>query len=789
MKPYSDWFKVDLHIHTDYSKKTKQGDYEGTFDIAVLKRKLVDNEVKLFSLTDHNIINVGAYENYYDDYTVGDPLLLIGCEFDIEVVQNDGSSQTYHSLLIFNKNDKQSVNEISKKIEELFIGTPDFERKISLDNLLNSFNGEDFFFIPHAGSNKSIISPYRGNIPEAQRMILLMQSPLEKVKEQARQHYNLEFDRLKNLDFQDKEDVPYINFSDNHNCSKYPCTNKDGDDHNFYCIKGIPSYEALRFAFIDPTSRIKKLEDIIALSNSRKFIEKIKIESNPQIDDVEIEMSPNLNVIIGGRSSGKSLLFNVIGSKAGINKNNLEKYNFEGDTAEIKTSLDADYKKNVTFNNGEIIYINQGDIVNFFENDALIELAEESGKKNDYEKAFERFELFKQEFTDKITEFRKAYSELKDSNEGNFIMHSSDIERILDSSYIFKNNFSISDSSLLLEDAKKNIEDLKVKVDFFRNKSQITFSASDLVIIEEFEKLIELKIKELDTKKIIYTIQNKLLQNFNNIIKEKNATLNIKSRDKEQANERLENLKNNIAIAFSKSFHLNSISIEVENLQYEHQEIVQINDEVSIVLEIENEDNVKNLIFDGIKESKIEASLYDNMLMLVRGETSIKNYNDNSVESLRKKLGVQLDVILKKFDKPKDFLKYSAGESSKNNSPGYNSEKYIETVLKDGISDIVFIDQPEDNLGNKYIIDNLINLLRKIKFEKQIILVTHNPSIVVYGDAENIVLAENNNNKIKYTQMVLEDPSSQREICKVLDGGEYIFNMRSQKYNVKKLLN
>ena len=54
---------------------------------------------------------------------------------------------------------------------------------------------------------------------------------------------------------------------------------------------------------------------------------------------------------------------------------------------------------------------------------------------------------------------------------------------------------------------------------------------------------------------------------------------------------------------------------------------------------------------------------------------------------------------------------------------------------------------------------------------------------------KNIVLAENQNNIIKYTQMALEEVTAQREICKVLDGGEYIFNMRAQKYNVRKLLN
>ena len=98
MNIYSDWFKVDLHIHTDYSKKTKVNDYQGNFSITVLKQKLKDNNVELFSMTDHNIINTAAYKWYYDNYEEGDPKLLLGCEFDIEVPESNKKT-TYHSLI------------------------------------------------------------------------------------------------------------------------------------------------------------------------------------------------------------------------------------------------------------------------------------------------------------------------------------------------------------------------------------------------------------------------------------------------------------------------------------------------------------------------------------------------------------------------------------------------------------------------------------------------------------------------------------------------------------------
>lgn len=119
MKKYSDWLKVDLHIHTDLSKTTKINDYQGHFDINVLKNKLIENNVELFSLTDHNIINVEAYKSYYKNFSEGDPKLLIGCEFDIEVPES-AKTITYHSVIVFENDSIEDVEAISKKIEDLF---------------------------------------------------------------------------------------------------------------------------------------------------------------------------------------------------------------------------------------------------------------------------------------------------------------------------------------------------------------------------------------------------------------------------------------------------------------------------------------------------------------------------------------------------------------------------------------------------------------------------------------------------------------------------------------------
>lgn len=787
---YSDWFKVDLHIHTDFSKKTKTNDYQGNFDIDILKQKLIDNDVKLFSLTDHNIINVDAYKAYISSFKKGDPKLLIGCEFDIEVPESP-KAITYHSVIIFENDSIQDVELISKKIEDLYFskGSIITDRRITIDDLYDLFNGYNFFFIPHAGNTKSILDPYiKYDIKLCQQMVLLMPSAFEKVKEAVRQNYNKGFDSLKNYDFKDKDDIPYINFSDNHNCNKYPCTNKDGDNHQFYCIKGQPTFESIRFAFIDPKSRIKKYSDVEVLKRSDNFICSLQFNKHSLIEDHTIHFSPNLNVIIGGRSSGKSLLFNILGYKIGNSKNELQtKYKLDVSGLKIKSFLDVDYKDSISFNLHDVIYINQGDIVNYFEKNSLVDLIKESGKNDDYKIALEFFKTEKSNLIRLIEKLIELYGELIDNLNSNFVLYNKDIESIFDDSYFFKPIDQVTDKEISFSDSSTLLDALLDNIEKFKNNENWNLESDELVLVDKFEQLVKSKKIGFSTVQAIYYNRVELINKTNLILTEKNANLDLKSREKEASNQRVTLLKNNVLSLFDILNRLQQHSIIIENYQYNFEKSIKISSDVDVILELENFENVKDKILEGFVLNG-NYSLYQTLILLASNKVKIKNFPDNTSDNLKKKLSTQLKTILEYFDKPIEYLKYAAENTSKNNSPGYNSEKYLETILKNGNAKIVFIDQPEDNLGNRFITDNLIDIIRDLKFQKQIFLVTHNPSIVVYGDAENIIMCTNNEKRITYEQFVLEDRAHQKEICDVLDGGHYIFDQRSRKYNIKKLL-
>ncbi|MGL1931806.1 MAG: hypothetical protein OCC45_08605 [Desulfotalea sp.] len=789
---YSVWQKIDLHIHTDLSKTTKNNDYKGLFSVDTLHEKLIEQDVRIFSLTDHNIINLPAYQEYYNNFnSEQDPLLLLGIELDIE--RND---KTYHSLLIFNCSNFEEVERLNERLENKFVEKKLSlnNRKLTVDEVIAVFPLDDFFFIPHAGNTKSIVDGYSGEIEEAQKMLILFQSPLEKVPEKVRQIYNDNFDKVLYEAFRNKEDYAYIEFSDNHNINKYPCKHKgDIGDHKFYYIKGSKNYETLRLAFIDPKSRIKSFEDYNKINESRNYIESIKFKCQNLITASELNFTPHLNVIIGGRSSGKSLLMDIL-SRSIEQLETDQKYDTIGKKleTEIKSKFDSSFKKSTSVTTS-IIQINQGDIVNFFEKKQLEDLARKTDKLTQYNQVKENFRIEKSKLTNTISTLQNHYKDLTElQSPNNYILHNHTIEKYISSEYLFKIDLiKIKDQHLAksdLSDCETLLNSLITNLDSLENNLILEFTDEEKTIINSFEILIKenQQLVELELKK-----RNRLdlfLAKVKDNILTANSTLSTEGQEKVQAQAFIDGKILASKNLFKKLFEIKQISKEIECCNISFKEDIILDSESKLCLEVTSQDKVDVLIIEGIKPPN-DDNLYLNLLKLSNDEYSIKNHNNNKPDSLSKKITTQLKNIFDCFDNPNDFLEYKDGTNSKNNSPGYNSEKYLQVILNNPSSNIILIDQPEDNLGNKFISEQLVDLIRNLKFEKQLFLITHNPAIVVYGDAESIILAENDLNNITYTQIKIEDEVAQRNICNILDGGEYIFDNRSKKYNIQKLLN
>lgn len=126
-------------------------------------------------------------------------------------------------------------------------------------------------------------------------------------------------------------------------------------------------------------------------------------------------------------------------------------------------------------------------------------------------------------------------------------------------------------------------------------------------------------------------------------------------------------------------------------------------------------------------------------------------------------------------------------------SPGWKTSVILDIILGyDKDSSPIIIDQPEDNLATNYINKGLVSAIKKIKTKKQIILVSHNATIPMLADAQNIVLCRNENNKLIIKSNPLEGLIDGKYvvdyIAEITDGGKPSIKKRVKKYNLKKFV-
>ena len=114
-------------------------------------------------------------------------------------------------------------------------------------------------------------------------------------------------------------------------------------------------------------------------------------------------------------------------------------------------------------------------------------------------------------------------------------------------------------------------------------------------------------------------------------------------------------------------------------------------------------------------------------------------------------------------------------------SPGQQTAALLAFVLGYGTEPII-LDQPEDDLDNTLIYELLVQRLRAIKAERQVIVVTHNPNIVVHGDAELVLslATANGQTQVKFAGG-LQEPAARDEVCRVMEGGRAAFASRYRR--------
>ncbi len=161
---------------------------------------------------------------------------------------------------------------------------------------------------------------------------------------------------------------------------------------------------------------------------------------------------------------------------------------------------------------------------------------------------------------------------------------------------------------------------------------------------------------------------------------------------------------------------------------------------------------------------------------------------------LKKLLAIQPAV----FDQlkawwPEDMLwvKYSKDPSSddfddlERGSAGQKAAAILAFLLGYGDEPLI-IDQPEDDLDNALIYDLIVKQIHENKNRRQLIIVTHNPNIVVNGDSELVHVLKFINGQVQIDQQGGLEESNIRELtCAIMEGGRQAFDKRYKRITLK----
>ena len=114
-------------------------------------------------------------------------------------------------------------------------------------------------------------------------------------------------------------------------------------------------------------------------------------------------------------------------------------------------------------------------------------------------------------------------------------------------------------------------------------------------------------------------------------------------------------------------------------------------------------------------------------------------------------------------------------------SAGQRSAAMLAFLLAHGEEPLV-LDQPEDDLDNHLIYDLVVRQIRENKLRRQIIVVTHNPNIVVNGDAEMLHALDFRGGQCIVAQSgSLQEKAMREEVCRIMEGGREAFERRYRR--------
>ena len=639
-----------------------------------------------------------------------------------------------------------------------------------IEQIINSFENYDFILIPHGGQNHATfeesINPDSTCDETIERTIYYNQ--IEGFS--ARSNKGIESTKkyLKKLGI--GSFVNLITGSDNYNPSKYPSPKKD-DSSEFIptWMYASPNFRGLKLALSEDSrleySNLPTIEDYQIIRNVKLKNDKV---------DIDVNLTQGLNVVIGESSSGKTLFVDSIIKK-------------------LKNENDSNYEEDYSVSNIEIedelgvepYYIEQNFITGAVKDNKELnnipiikDLFPETEYKQDIiDRELADVKSIINALIDSVKKVETSEGKIKKVPAIYNLITKGTIESniidpfCIDDSLADKIQYTPTEAN---QDCKQ-IKDIKNKLE--KNK---LYSRNADVFDEAIKEIEYLRDKCKFSEKIRKIIIKNQSEYDKKINKSNKADANI-IKNKSNLYSAIRSYIDGKHEFYTKLKELSNVNIEVETItrEFENNKLY-IKNNLKITKEI-----LKEIIFNYIrvKKDKEFESLEPSDFYKNNFQTSkVKKY-DELVKSLN-------NDILSRNKKIYKIISYE-GKDFENLSPGWKTAVILDIMLKyDKDNATLIIDQPEDNLANTYINQDLINGIKLAKRNKQIIMVSHNATIPMLGDAQNVVLCRNIDDKIIIRSAGLEGKIDNKlvidYIAEITDGGKKAIKKRFKKYNFKK---
>lgn len=854
----SEWRKWDLHFHTPSSY-----DYG---DMSITNQEIIDilakNLISVVAITDHHIIDISRIKELQELGKSKGITVLPGIEFLSDAkgkvpihfigIFSEECNLEYIWGQIENRTNISKIKGQGKKQNEVYC---------HLENTIDIIHELGGLTTIHAGGKTNSIENITHSLPhgEAQKTEIAGKIDfyeLGKVDDKNG-YLDVVFPAI-------KKHIPMIICSDNHNIGKYFLK------ENCW-IKADATFEGLKQVVYEPKQRVR----IQSLKPHQKAgyqaIESIKI-SHSSFHPQTIHLNQNLNSVIGGRSTGKSILLGAIAKKLNCNKDvKTDNEDYSNFVKEVADNIVVTWKDGTANDNRDIEYFPQSYMYTLAKNkhkelDLLIEsIIKQDASKNQLISNYETFSSENNtDITNKVNKIFQLREDLIKRN--NLIKEKGDekgiefeIDKLTNELQELKSKSQISEveleeysklknqkdhllkSNLILDDEISRIENLKEK---FFITNEIDF---ELVSISEANRqIIKTKFKDLKEKfQKEWDIEINGVQKANNTLKTKNietidqidnnplfvkglvafqnnaqyreietklktqkdklADILVIKKEIDKLKEQIDSFKN--SIKESHRDFLNKIEVIKEKISVSRDKL-KINAHAKL-----NKSNYKNLLYGSINQQSGQGQEI--------ASVELENFESyfTSVNQLFEKLLEKSITLKQQYDYNSLCIKLMATnffEISYNivyddifNQMSEGKKAFVVLLLLLDFSNKdcpILIDQPEDDLDNRAIYRDLVTYLIKKKKQRQIILATHNPNIVVGSDSELVIVANQNGtdspntNGIKFQyvtgslenskefddsiKITLDTQGIKQHVCEILEGGNEAFKQRERKYSI-----